>query len=98
MSARAHTRAVAALPPRLQSPHASGVRMITHPLDEPRPVLADVSLRAGCEGSYAGWSGEEVVWSSHTLPFVATYSEVRVLRCVGHPFGATLIGHIDWPH
>jgi hypothetical protein len=62
---------------RAQSPHASGVRLVTHPLDEPGPVLADVSLRAGCEGSYAGWSGEEVVWSSRTLPFVATYSEVR---------------------
>uniref|UniRef100_A0A7S3QQP9 Anaphase-promoting complex subunit 1 n=1 Tax=Dunaliella tertiolecta TaxID=3047 RepID=A0A7S3QQP9_DUNTE len=59
----------------LGSPHASGVRMITHPLDEPCPVLADVSLRAGCEGSYAGWSGEEVVWSSRSLPFVATHSK-----------------------
>ncbi|KAF5836819.1 hypothetical protein DUNSADRAFT_5359 [Dunaliella salina] len=59
-----------------ESPHASDVRIITHPLDEPCPVLADVSLRAGCEGSYAGWSGEEVVWSSRNLPFVATYSKV----------------------
>lgn len=53
------------------------MRLVTHPLDDPRPVLADVSLRAGCEGSYAGWSGERVVWASRTLPYVATFSEVR---------------------
>lgn len=59
-----------------QSPLASGVRLLTHPLDEPCPVLADVSLRSGCPGAYAGWCGEEVVWAARGLPFVATYSEV----------------------
>lgn len=47
-----------------------------HPLEEPQPVLADVSLRAGVAGSYAGWSGEDVVWASCDLPYVATYSKV----------------------
>lgn len=61
----------------VQAPRASGVRLLQHPLEEAGAVVADVSVRAGVAGSYAGWSGEEVVWSSTDLPLVATYSKVR---------------------
>ena len=54
------------------------MRLLVHPLEDPLPVLADVSLRAGAAGSYAGWSGERVVWSDREVPYVVTHSEVSV--------------------
>ncbi|KAG1677449.1 hypothetical protein FOA52_001904 [Chlamydomonas sp. UWO 241] len=60
----------------LEGPSACGVALLTHPLETPLPVLADVSLRSGRPGSYAGWSGERVVWAGRELPYAATYSDV----------------------
>ncbi|GIL85511.1 hypothetical protein Vretifemale_13916, partial [Volvox reticuliferus] len=59
----------------LGGPRAVTLYLLSHPMIEPQPVVADVSLRAGRRGSYAGWSGEQVVWSSYELPYLATYSE-----------------------
>ncbi|GLC35466.1 hypothetical protein PLESTM_000327300 [Pleodorina starrii] len=59
----------------LGGPLAATLYLLSHPMDEPQPVVADVSLRARRQGSYAGWSGEQVVWSSYELPYLATYSE-----------------------
>jgi hypothetical protein len=62
--------------PPSQAPSCSGVMLLTHPLEPPLPVLADVSLRSGRAGSYAGWSSEKVVWAGgRQLPWAATYSE-----------------------
>ncbi|KAL6755304.1 hypothetical protein V8C86DRAFT_3027443 [Haematococcus lacustris] len=59
----------------LAAPQEVGVSLLTHPLGHALPVVADVALRAGGPGpSYAGWSGEVVVWAGRQLPLVATFS------------------------
>jgi hypothetical protein len=74
----------------LQGPSEAFASVLTHPLEEPLPVVADCSLStANAAGqlstsspaAYAGWSQERVVWSSRELPFVATHNEVCQLRC-----------------
>ncbi|GAX79203.1 hypothetical protein CEUSTIGMA_g6643.t1 [Chlamydomonas eustigma] len=59
----------------LQATSNVATLLLTHPLEEPKPVLAELSLRSRRPGSYAGWSGERIVWSGRELPWVATYSE-----------------------
>lgn len=60
----------------LIGPAHSSVHVLMHPLQEPRPVVADESPSASGPPAYTGWSGEVVVWSCDELPFVATYQEV----------------------
>ncbi|GLI61806.1 hypothetical protein VaNZ11_004311, partial [Volvox africanus] len=82
----------------LGGPRAVTLYLLSHPMDEPQPVIADVSLRAGRPGSYAGWSGEQVVWSSYELPYLATYSEaagrLAVWTVGGAPLAPELLGNL----
>lgn len=63
----------------MQGPSESSANLLTHPLEEPLPVVADCSMTSSGGGvaAFAGWSQERVVWSSRELPYVATYNEVR---------------------
>lgn len=72
----------------MQGPSEAFASVLTHPLEEPLPVVADCSLSTSNTGraahlsistpaAYAGWSQERVVWSSRQLHFVATHNEVR---------------------
>lgn len=61
----------------VQGAAAPCVALLTHPMEEPAPVLADVSLHAGFARAYSGWAGERVVWAHERVPLVVTYSEVR---------------------
>lgn len=65
----------------LQGPEHSSVSLLSHPLEDARPVVADCCLRDSGPATYTGWSGEQVVWSSTQLPYVATYNEVT-MECV----------------
>jgi hypothetical protein len=73
-----------------QGPSEAFASVLTHPLEEPLPVVADCSLSTAAAAAgrgmsvsistpaaYTGWSQERVVWSSRELPYVATHNEVR---------------------
>jgi hypothetical protein len=95
---------------RLQGPADSSASVLSHPLEEPSPVVADCALSSSSSGgrsnvaAYAGWSQESVVWTSRELPFVATYNEVRAaaaaaaaqpsLLAVDLAVGAAICGNI----
>jgi hypothetical protein len=64
----------------LQGPADSSASVLSHPLEEPAPVVADCAISSSSRSNvaaYAGWSQESVVWTSRELPYVATYNEVR---------------------
>ncbi len=72
-----------------QGPRHSSIIQLTHPLGDVRPVVADCSLKEGSPASYAGWSGEALVWSSRELPYVATYEEGSGRVAIWHMQGAS---------
>ena len=75
-----------------QGPFDTSACLLTHPLEEPTPVIADCALQrapppgaaapaadaaAGAEGvALSGWANESVVWAGEQVPFVATYNDV----------------------
>eukprot|EP00955_Chlamydomonas_euryale_P032005 335443-Chlamydomonas_euryale.AAC.1 len=75
----------------LEGPHGGGTALLAHPLEPPLPVLADVSLRAGQPGGFAGWSGERVVWAGREAPYAATFSDA------GRRLAVWRIGRIALP-
>eukprot|EP00775_Hariotina_reticulata_P010097 gene10097-10253_t len=78
----------------LVGPSDSYISLLTHPLEEPQPVVADCSINSSCYGTgadirsnvaaFSGWSQEQVIWSSTQLPFVATYNEARGKLSIWH--------------
>jgi hypothetical protein len=75
----------------LQVGDGAGVSLLEHPLSTALPVVCRVMpaaadgthgrAAAGGGGVLTGWSGEAVLWSSTTQPFVATFSKVRAALC-----------------
>ncbi|WIA14045.1 hypothetical protein OEZ85_002600 [Tetradesmus obliquus] len=74
----------------LVGPADSSASVLSHPLEEPSPVVADCALSSSSSSgrsnvaAYAGWSQESVVWTSRELPFVATYNEARGRLSIWH--------------
>jgi hypothetical protein len=79
----------------LQAPQGCATWLLTHPLSQLQPVVADMA-RGGSQPSWAGWAGERIVWSSLTMPIVATFNDVGA-RCVPPaplPLPPLLLNHL----
>jgi hypothetical protein len=54
--------------------------VLSHPLEDLRPVLANHYARERFQPGYGGWEAEDVVWTSDQAHHAVTYNQVFARR------------------